>query len=431
MILSNWVLVVLCFIGFALSYNRGDLLCFGFGASIMATEIGRKSALRIFLGGLYFLFLLGVGGCSSGGAWLPSAGPSGENIVEAQLDSRLQFRVLEVDDSLVRRLVAAEKRTKFSDAFFGDQVKGITVGPGDVLEISVWEAPPATLFGMASLDSRTGVMTSSVTTFPEQMVGRNGAITVPFAGSVAVEGKTIQAIEQEIVKKLSGKANLPQVMVRVTRNATSNVTVVGEVGQSIRMPLTAKGERLLDAIAGAGGVRQAVGKISIQVTRGDFVYTMPLDGVIQDPKQNIVLHAGDVVTALYQPISFTALGATGKNEEVPFEAHGINLAQAIARSGGVQDSRGDARGVFVFRFEEPLVLGVAAEQAQLTPDGRIPVVYRIDFKNPASFFVAQSFQVRNRDVIYIANAPAAELQKFLSILTSSIFSVNGLVNLSR
>jgi protein involved in polysaccharide export with SLBB domain len=153
-----------------------------------------------------------------------------------------------------------------------------------------------------------------------------------------------------------GKANQPQVLVRVIRNATSNVTVVGEVAASTRMPLTARGERLLDALAAAGGVRQPVGKVTLQLTRGEQVHALALDTIIRDPKQNIALQPGDVVTALFQPLSFIVLGATAKNEELNFEAQGITLAQALARVGGVQDRLADARAVFIFRFEDPRCL---------------------------------------------------------------------------
>ena len=192
------------------------------------------------------------------------------------------------------------------------------------------------------------------------------------------------------------------------------------------MPLTAKGERLLDAIAAAGGVRQPVGRMTVQITRGETVQAMALDAVILDPRQNIILQPGDVVTALYQPLSFTALGATGKNEEIAFEAQGITLAQALARAGGVQDARADASGVFIFRFEEPAMLAAADNNVPTTPDGRIPVVYRLDLKDPRSFLVAQGFRMRNKDVVYVANAPAAELQKFLNILTAVVFTGTGL-----
>lgn len=362
---------------------------------------------------------------------LPSSGPNRKETVQVEASPVLPIQVVDIDDATARRVLAADKRTRFADIFSGGGSPGFRVGAGDLLEVSIWEAPPATLFGTTAFDPRQGPTTTRVTTFPEQMVSHKGTINVPFAGMVPVAGTTTQQIEAEIARRLQGKANQPQVMVRVTKNATSNVTVVGEVAQSLRMPLTDKGERLLDSIAAAGGVRQPVGKMTLQLTRGEIVQTMPLDAVIQDPKQNVFLQPGDVVTALFQPHSFTALGATGKNEEIPFEAQGISLAQALARSGGVLDQRADARGVFVFRFEDPAAVDNAEAKAQMTPDGKVPVVYRIDLKDPRSFFVAQSFPVRNRDVMYVSNASAAELQKFMNILTSIVFTATGLGTMTR
>ena len=227
------------------------------------------------------------------------------------------------------------------------------------------------------------------------------------------------------------KANQPQVLVRVIRNNTANVTVVGEVTSSTRMPLTARGERLLDALAAAGGTRQPVNKMTLQLTRGNQVQALPLDTIIRDPKQNIVLLPGDVVTSLFQPLSFTVLGATGKNEELNFEAQGISLAQALARAGGLQDARADAQGVFIFRLESPAALELNGRIVPTTPEGKIPVIYRVNLKDPATFFVAQSFPVQNKDVMYVSNAPAAELQKFLNIVVSAIYPVINVVNVTR
>jgi polysaccharide export outer membrane protein len=157
---------------------------------------------------------------------------------------------------------------------------------------------------------------------------------------------------------------------------------------------------------------------------------MALETIIHDPKQNIVLQPGDVITALHQPLSFTVLGATVKNEEINFEAQGITLAQALARAGGLQDARADARAVFIFRFEDPKALD-GATSAKTTPEGKIPVIYQVNLKDPASFFISQSFPVNNKDVMYVSSAPAAELQKFLGIVTSPIYSVDRLLNLTR
>lgn len=384
----------------------------------------RGSSIPVFVAALVMSLLAGCSG-------IPSSGANKDQVVEAAATSSLPLQVVDVDDAVARRVFAADKRLRFADVFGDYKAAGYRVGSGDVLEVSIWEAPPAALFGSTVIDPRGGVATTRVTTFPEQMVSHEGTINIPFAGSIPVADKTPQQVETEIAKRLQGKANQPQILVRVTRNTSSNVTIVGEVAQSVRMPLTAKGERLLDAVAAAGGVRQPVGKMTIQVTRDGVVQAMALDTVIQDPKQNIVLRPGDVVTALFQPLSFMALGATAKNEEVFFEAQGITLAQALARLGGLQDNRADARGVFIFRYEEPLVLGSAVANPPLTPDGKMPVIYRVDLKDPRSFFVAQGFPIRNKDVMYVSNASAAELQKFLNILTSMVFTAQGLGAIGR
>ena len=366
-----------------------------------------------------------LSGCGTYPSWIPSAGPSAEQISNVQRSQdKSGIQVIEVTDAVARRVVASQRRLLFSETLGNAAAKDYLVGAGDSLEISVWEAPPASLFGAAVLDSRGGPSTARVTALPEQTVNSAGQVSVPFVGSVQASGRSPQQIEADVVQRLKGKANQPQVLVRVIRNASSNVTVLGEFAASTRMPLTATGERLLDALAAAGGVRQPVGKMTVQITRGSTVQSLPLETIIQDPRQNVVLQPGDVVTALYQPLSFTVLGATGKNEELSFEAQGITLAQALARAGGLQDSRADARGVFVFRFEEPAALGLSAtSQMQTTPEGKIPVVYRVDLKDPGTFFVAQGFPIRNKDVMYVSNSSAAELQKFLNIIATVVFPI--------
>jgi polysaccharide export outer membrane protein len=387
-----------------------------------------KFPLLIGLGAAPFLLV----GCAVSPGWLPSAGANAAQVEASgrqQNDSGIQ--IIDVNDAVARRLLASQKESLFSETFGAGTQSGDVIGVGDVIEVSIWEAPPAMLFGGATPDPRLGPATARVTALPEQMVSSAGAINVPFAGQVSVSGKNPQQIETEIVRRLTGKAHQPQVLVRVVRNNTANVTVVGEVGASARMPLTARGERLLDALAAAGGVRQPVNKITMQITRGSQVQALALDTIIRDPKQNIVLQPGDVVTALHQPNSFTVLGAIAKNEEINFEAQGISLAQALARAGGLQDSRADAQGVFIFRFEPAGTVDGQAKAAATTPDGKAAVIYRINLKDPATFFVAQSFPIQNKDVLYVSNAPAAELQKFLNIVGSVVYPVISVENATR
>ena len=381
--------------------------------SVMSTA-GRLRRALMMIGLISVL-----AGCGTMPGWIQSSGASREQVLDVQETAGgiEGVALVNVDDALAKKLAAGKKLASFSDVFPSSVPNNYVVEPGDVLEVSVWEAPPAMLFGTIKLDPQMGPATTHAITFPEQMVGPDGMISMPFAGRSAVRGRRTIDIESAIVKRLQGKANNPQVLVRVAQNNTSNVTIVGEVSQSTQMPLTPKGERLLDALAAGGGVKQSVNRVAIQLSRDDTTATMALDSIIRDPKQNIGLKPGDVVTALFQSQSFSVLGATGKNEEIPFEAQGISLVQALARSGGLEDSRADARGVFVFRFEKPeLVDGHQVDGSTVT--GPVPVVYLVDLRDPKSFFVTQNFPIQNGDVIYVSNAPAAEFQKFLRLVVS-------------
>lgn len=382
----------------------------------------------IALSGSILSAVLLLSGCNS----LPTSGflRSDADPKSTQLNLK-GIQIVDVTDSVAKQLYDQRATRQFSEAFAVPAAATQTIGYGDGLEISIWEAPPATLFTSGATDPRGTTSASRATVLPDQMVNSEGFISVPFAGKIRAAGQSLQAVEAEIVKRLTGKANQPEVFVRLTRNVSSNVTVVGEVTNSLRIPLTPGGERLLDALAAAGGVRQPVNKMTIQLTRGENVFAMPLDSIIRDPKQNIALSRGDVVTAMFQPLSFTALGAMGKNEEINFEAQGISLAQALARTGGLRDERSDPQGVFIFRFEPANALAWPKQPLVTTADRKVAVIYRIDLKDPASFFVAQTFQLNNKDLLYVSNAPVAELQKFLNVVFSVAYPVLNAVQATK
>jgi len=368
-----------------------------------------------------------LAGCSVNAPFLPASGPSADTVVEtpqAHPDSGIQ--VVEVTRDVTQRVLSVYRNAGFASLPRVTEAPNLTIGPGDTVEVSVWEAPPAALFGSAVPEGRgLAASTARVAVVPEQVVTKAGTINMPFVGAVRVAGRMPADVEAEITNRLNGVANKPQVVVRTLRNISSTITVVGEVVNSARLPLSPRGDRLLDALASAGGVRQPVGKVTVQVTRESMeqghrvarTAALPLDTVIADPEQNILLQPGDIVTVLHLPNSFTVLGATTKNEEINFEAQGITLAQALGRAGGLSDERANPRAVFVFRFEDAAVIGDGSP-LRTTADGKVPVVYKVDLKDPSSFFVAQDFPIRNKDVMYVSNAPAAELQKFLNLISS-------------
>jgi polysaccharide export outer membrane protein len=388
---------------------------------------------------LFVLSCLTLSACSVAPRFIPTSGPGRSEVQQGVQNSSIAantasgaIQLVDVTDEIVQQLRSQQRQQLFSQTLGNRTAPAPLVGVGDSLEVSIWEAPPAALFGSTAMDTRSGgsISTARNATIPETVVNAQGEIAIPFAGNVKVAERSLHQIETDIAQRLKGKANQPQVQVRLTRNVATSVTVVGEVLNSMRMPLTPKGERLLDALASAGGVRHPVNKVSLQVTRGQAVHSLPLDTIIRDPQQNIPLLPGDVVTALHQPLSFTALGALTKNEEVDFGGQGITLSQALARVGGLQDQRADAQGVFVFRLEDAKALSWP-KPAVANADGQVPVIYRINLRDPRSFFVAQGFAVRNKDILYVSNAPAADLQKFVNVIAGIGYPIANLISVTR
>ncbi len=362
---------------------------------------------------------LGLAGCSR---YLPSAGPRTGAIESAPTAASLHgIELVRVNYGIAADLRQEARQARFSASFSGPVHADHEVAAGDVLAIYIWEAPPAVLFTSqtATAMGLTGGGTGTVS-LPPQTVDNAGDIRVPFAGTIHVAGLTVAQIESRIAGRLAGKANEPQVIVRLATNNTQDITVVGDVRRSMEVPVTPGGVRLLRALAMAGGVSRPVSKTSIQLSRDGKVAVLPLETILKDPSENVPLRGGDVVTALYQPLSFTILGAAGRNAEVSFEASGISLAQAIARSGGLNDNRSNPAGVFLFRFARPDALKWPMPPKMLV-HGKVPVIFQFDLRDPATFFAAETFPVHNNDLIYVSNAPVADLQKVLNVVSSIVY----------
>jgi polysaccharide export outer membrane protein len=256
-------------------------------------------------------------------------------------------------------------------------------------------------------------------TVPDQVVGRDGGITVPFAGRIKVANKTTRDVEAAIKKGLSDKTTDAQVVVNVKSSVSNAVTVIGEVQNASRLPLNVGGERILDAIAASGGLRVPINETFVELTRGGTIVRMPLLQVTNDPRENIYLRPKDVLALVRAPQKFLVYGATGANAEIPFDAVGISLADALAKAGGLNDSRSDPRGVFVFRYESSDVVRILRPDIPLPPgQDRVRVIYRLDLSEPNGFFMAQQFPIMNRDVIYVSNAPFTDVQKVMSVATT-------------
>ena len=117
-------------------------------------------------------------------------------------------------------------------------------------------------------------------------------------------------------------------------------------------------------------------------------------------------------------------GTAGQQGQFVFDAWRISLAEGIAKAGGLNDTLAEPAAVFLYRGETREVaerLGIDCSRF-LGPI--IPVIYNVNLRNPEGFFLATKFQMRNKDVIYMANATSVEITKALNFFRLTVATVN-------
>jgi polysaccharide export outer membrane protein len=365
------------------------------------------------------LGILVLDACSA----LPSQGPSTLDVIKESnyegQDAPPRYLVTELDPRAAA-IVAKEPDASLF-ATFGSRggPSSPIIGLGDTVSVTVWEAAAGGLFSSATISGVTAGSHSA--SIPEQVVDRNGTIAVPFAGRIHIAGGTTADAERKIVDNLKGKAIEPQALVTVPKSVSNSVTVTGEVTTGSRVPISGQGDRILDVIATTGGIRVSVPEAFITLSRGNRTARVPMQTMLQRPQENIYVRPKDVLTVVREPQTFTAFGATGRNALVPFDAMGITLEEAVAKAGGLLDSQADPQGVFLLR-PEPVAIAREIDPAYpIQPGARfVNVVYRVNLKNTATFFVARKFAVHNKDMIYIASAPAMEFYKAMQLFSTAV-----------
>jgi polysaccharide export outer membrane protein len=293
-------------------------------------------------------------------------------------------------------------------------------GVGDIVSVTIFEAAAGGLFIPAEASVRPG----NFITLPNQAVDNNGNISVPYAGNILAKGRTPVEVQQAIVDSLKNRAIEPQAVVSLVDQRTSLVTVVGEVNRPSVLPAVAAGERILDSITRAGGPRSAGYDSVVMLERGGRRATAPFGALVYRPSNNIYAHPGDTIYVYTEPQTFLALGAAGTQGQFKFDAWRITLAEAMAKAAGLRDEQADPGYVFLYRGETREIAERLGVDCSKFSGPIIPIIYNINLREPAGFFLAANFEMRNKDVIYTANAPSVEVTKFLNFLRTIMATGN-------
>jgi polysaccharide export outer membrane protein len=358
--------------------------------------------------------LVTTGGCS----FFPASGPSSESVTaHLTLEQQaLPYSLVKVTPDVIRKLAA--NRPQFARLFSSRPGPSeIRFGVGDVVSVTIFEASAGGLF----IPIEAGVRPGNFITLPNQLVDNAGNISVPYAGAIPARGRTPTEVQQSIIDALRNRAIEPQAIVALVEQRTSLISVLGDVNTPSRFPNAQAGERILDAIARAGGPKSQGFDTWVMLERDGRREILPFGALVYEPSNNIYVRPNDTIFLYREPQTFTSFGATGLASvglpaQVPFDQWRLTLAEALAKSGGLNDARADAASVFLYRGEPRKLAEQLGADVSKNEGPVVPVIYQLNLRDPSGYFLATQFQMRNKDVIFVSNSVAVESAKLMQYI---------------
>jgi polysaccharide export outer membrane protein len=356
-----------------------------------------------------------LGGCG----WMSVSGPAATDILAGQRDpTSLNYAVVKVTSKVIG--VQSKNLPRLTAFVENRRPRDITFGIGDVLTVTIFEAASGGLF----IPSEGGVRPGNFVSIPNQAVDIHGNISIPYAGSIRANGRTQVEVQDAIVTALKNRAIEPQVVVSMVEQKTSMITVLGE-GRSARIPANAAPERILDVIGRAsltstGSTTGASGAETwVVLERNGRRAIAPFGALVYEPAtNNVYVHPNDTIYLYREPQTFLAFGALGAQQQIPFSAWRLSLAEAISKSGGLLDAQADPSSVFLYRGEARDVAEAMGIDCTPYEGPVIPVIYTFNLRDPAGYFLASSFEMRNKDILYVSNSFSVESTKFMTYLNT-------------
>lgn len=369
-----------------------------------------KGAKVVALG----LLCAGVAGCG-----LPRSGPNKAEIFKGSVLKEGDAYIVQVN-SRVTRATSVMPSFGFSNAFMNAGVIGSDViAAGDKLSLTVYEN--------VKDDPLLGNSGQRLSQLNELQVDGQGFIFIPYAGRIKASGKSPEELRNEIAAKLDTQTPDPQVIVQRIAGDGSTVTISGEAGTQGIFPIERPTRTLSAMLARAGGVKIEPGQAIIRLTRNGHTGKVWLQDLYENPALDIALRPGDQIVVEKDSRSFTALGATGSQNRVPFETQTLSAIEAIAIVGGLSTNLADPTGVFVFRNEPSEIANAVLGRNDLVGAQRL--VYVLDLTQPTGMFEARDFLVRDGDTVYVTEAPYVQWQKAIGAITGTASAATGIGNI--
>lgn len=278
-----------------------------------------------------------------------------------------------------------------------------TIGAGDYLAITVWDHPELVM----PVNSMTGTLATTAMSAGAVPAGytvsSEGKIQFPYAGDFKVEGLTELQARDSLIERLANYIKKPEVTLRVMSYRSKRVYVDGEVKLPGIVPIDDIPMSLPEAINRAGGITTLGDQSRIIVTRKGKNYPVDMTRLIADgiDPSHIMLNNGDMLRVSSRDESKVfVIGEVVKPTTLTLRNGRLSLNEALGEAGGVNPATANANQVYVIRN---------ANDAQ-------PTIYHLDAHSPVVYALAESFELKAKDVVYVDAASMVRFNRVISLI---------------
>ncbi|MEO7067504.1 MAG: polysaccharide biosynthesis/export family protein [Rhodanobacter sp.] len=306
-----------------------------------------------------------------------------------------QVELIPITPKLLAMDRAAAQTVAIPPALLAYQPQSYEIGAGDTLFITVWDHP--------ELTSPAG--TQQQTSANGRLVRSDGTLFYPYVGTLKVAGMTIEQLREAISSKLAAYVEKPQVDVSVIGYGSQRVFLQGAFLKTDPQPITAVPLTLAQVLGTATVNTEQANLSGLVLIRDGHNYHLDLDALNRNHvASDIYLKPGDRLFLPYNDRQEVyVVGEVVKPMAITFKTSSLTLTQALGRAGGLNATTSKGKAVYVIRGVEDLEKAPAK-------------VFQLDARSPAAFALADNFQVKPGDVVFVGPAGVTRWNRFLSQL---------------
>ena len=310
-----------------------------------------------------------------------------------------RVELIPITPKLIAQNAATHVSSSVPAALLAFKPAAYRIGANDVLYITVWDHPELT----APSGAQQQIDANG------RLVRPDGTIFYPYIGQVDAAGKTIEQLRSTIAERLKQYVDSPQVDLSVLRFASQKAILAGAVLKAGPMPITTSPLSVVEAL-GAAGIEPVNADLSgLTLTRDGREYVLDFDALNTSSSQlhNVFLKDGD---QLYLPYNdrkkIYVMGEVLAPQAIRFKTKNMSLADVVGSVGGLNQTTSNGNALYVIRGAE----NIESEPAK---------VFQLDAESPVAFAIANRFELKPQDIVYVGPAQVTRWNRLISQLLPS------------